>query len=319
MYTVAHDQWKGVMHAVVTPFDAEGAIDEAGFRHNIVTFLDEGVHGIVLAGDNGEAWALSDDEKVMLTRITREIIDQSGSKAKLVVGTTQIPTAKTVEATKRVADAGADGAMVGPPTHLVVQTLTELVTRYDTVARQGGLPIIIYNNPRRNQINLTPDIIDKLADIPGIVGLKDSHRDFSQHTATLARAKDRINVMLGPCTQIFPAVLIGGAGYISTGPDIIGREGVQYYHDLVAGNVEKAVPVHYRLQRLYSTLNAVGTWPASMKVAFDMLGKRGGYPRAPILPIDEAGREKIRAALIDTGLLNPDGTVASEPALAGVR
>jgi len=320
MYTVAHDQWKGVMHAVVTPFDADGAIDEQGFRQNIVAFLDEGVHGIVLAGDNGEAWALSDDEKVTLTRITRQIIDQSGSRAKLVVGTTQIPTARTVEATKHVADAGADGVLVGPPTHLVVQTLTELMTRFETVAREGGLPIILYNNPRRNQINLTPEIVDRLADIDGIVGLKDSSKDFSQHTATLARAKDRINVMLGPCTQIFPAVLLGGAGYISTGPDILGREGVQYYHDLVAGDLDKAVPVHFRLQRIYSTLNAVGTWPASMKVAFDMLGKRGGYPRAPILPLDAAGREKVRAALIDTGLLAADGDIsAAEPALVGVR
>ena len=81
MYTVAHDEWKGVMHAVVTPFHAEGAIDERAFSANIEAFLDEGVHGIVLAGDNGEGWALSDDEKVDLTRLTRRIIDGAGSRA----------------------------------------------------------------------------------------------------------------------------------------------------------------------------------------------------------------------------------------------
>src|SRR6185295_9249537 len=86
MYTVAHDEWKGVMHAVVTPFDADGAIDEHAFSANIVGFLDEGVHGVVLGGDNGEAWALSDEELIALTRLTRRIIDERGSRAKLVVG-----------------------------------------------------------------------------------------------------------------------------------------------------------------------------------------------------------------------------------------
>src|SRR5206468_8736878 len=138
----------------------------------------------------------------------------------------------------------------------------------------GGLPIIVYNNPRRNQVNLTADIMDKLADIDGIVGLKDSSKDFSQHTATLATCKDRINVMLGPCTQIFPAVLLGGAGYISTGPDVLGRAGVQYYDDLVAGNLERTAPIHFKLQGIYAALNAIGTWPAGLKVAYDLIGKQ---------------------------------------------
>lgn len=317
MYTVAHDEWKGVMHAVVTPFDADGALDEEAFRANAEAFLAEGVHGLVLAGDNGEAWAISDDEKVQLTRLTRQIIDEAKLSAKLVVGTTAIPTDKTIEMTRRVADSGADGAMVGPPTHVVTATLAELTTRFERVAREGGLPVILYNNPRRNQINLTPDIVDRLADIPGIVGLKDSVRDFGQFTATLRRAKDRINVMLGPCTQIFPAILLGGAGYISTGPDILGKAGVDYYHDLVAGRVEQCVPVHFQLQQVYSALNGIGTWPTSLKAAFDLVGKRGGYPRQPLLPLSTEERERIRGVLVQSGILAADPERA--PALSGAR
>ena len=320
MYAVAHEAWKGVMHAVVTPFDADGAIDEQAFRENIVTFLNEGVHGVVVAGDNGEEWALSEHEKIVLTHLARRIIGETGSQAKLVVGTSAIPTAKAVEAIKRIADAGADGAMVGPPTHLVTATLPELMTRFETLARRGGLPLVLYNNPRRTQINLTPDIVDRLADIDGIVAIKDSVRDFAQHSATIERCGDRINVMLGPCTQIFPAVLLGGAGYISTGPDILGRVGVEYYHDLVAGNVEKAKSVHFQLQRVYAALNGIGTWPAGLKAALDLVGKRGGYPRAPILPLSPADRERIRAVLDQCGLLTGrQESQTSEPALAGAR
>lgn len=320
MYAVAHEAWKGVMHAVVTPFDADGAIDEQAFRENIETFLDEGVHGVVVAGDNGEEWALSEHEKIVLTHLARRIVDEAGSSAKLVVGTSAIPTAKAVDAIKHLTDAGADGAMVGPPTHLVTASLAELVTRFETIARHGGLPLVLYNNPRRTQINLTPEIVDRLADIDGIVSIKDSVRDFAQHSATIDRARDRINVMLGPCTQIFPAVLLGGAGYISTGPDLLGRAGVEYYDDLVAGRVEKAAPVHFKLQRVYAALNGIGTWPASLKAALDLVGKRGGYPRAPILPLAPADRERIRAVLAQADLLPGDrGSETASPALAGAR
>jgi 4-hydroxy-tetrahydrodipicolinate synthase len=187
------------------------------------------------------------------------------------------------------------------------------MTRFETLAREGGLPLVLYNNPRRTQINLTPDIVDRLADIEGIVAIKDSVRDFAQHSATIERARDRINVMLGPCTQIFPSVLLGGAGYISTGPDILGRAGVEYYHDLAAGNIEKAAPVHFQLQRIYAALNGIGTWPAGLKAALEMVGKRGGYPRAPILPLSAAERERIRVVLEQAGLLS------AEPALAAAR
>jgi 4-hydroxy-tetrahydrodipicolinate synthase len=320
MYTVAHDAWKGVMHAVVTPFDVDGAIDEQAFRENIAGFLEEGVHGVVLGGDNGEAWALSDDELITLTRLTRRIIDEAGSQAKLVVGADDIPTVRTVESVKRIADAGADGAMVGPPTHLVTATVPELMTRFETLAREGGLPLVLYNNPRRTQINLTPDIGDRLADIEGIVAIKDSVRDFAQHSATIERVRDRINVMLGPCTQIFPSVLLGGAGYISTGPDILGRAGVEYYHDLAAGRVEQAAPVHFQLQRVYAALNGIGTWPAGLKAALEMVGKRGGHPRPPILPLGPADRERIRTVLARAGLLPGDqSSEAGAPVLAGAR
>src|SRR5688572_22946747 len=109
MYKVAHDAWKGVMHAVVTPFDEQGRLDEAAWRSNVESFLQEGVHGIVIGGDNGEGWAISDDEKVLLTKLTRQIVDEAKSSAKVVCGTTQIPTTKTAETTRRVRDAGAHG------------------------------------------------------------------------------------------------------------------------------------------------------------------------------------------------------------------
>ena len=113
--------------------------------------------------------------------------------------------------------------------------------------------------------------------------------------------------MLGPCTQIFPAVLLGGAGTSRPDPTSLAAKASSTTTTSSPDGSRRPAPVHFRLQRLYSTLNAVGTWPASMKVAFDMLGKRGGYPRAPILPLGPADREKVRQALIDTGLLSASG------------
>ena len=106
----------------------------------------------------------------------------------------------------------------------------------------NGLPLVLYNNPRRTQINLTPEIVDRLADVDGIVSIKDSVRDFAQHSATIDRARDgSINVGPGPRSSR-PSK--GGAGYFIYLDILAG--GVEYYHDLVAGNVEKAAPVHFK-------------------------------------------------------------------------
>jgi 4-hydroxy-tetrahydrodipicolinate synthase len=314
MSRVAHDQWKGVMHAVVTPFEADGVLDEEAFTSNINTYLDYGVSGIVLAGDNGEGWALSDDEKVRLTSLTHRLIADKHASAKLVVGTNAIPTASVVEATRRVADAGADAVLVGPATHLVVATPAELLQRYETVARQGSLPIVLYNNPRRTQVNLTPDMVDRLADIDEVIAIKDSGQDFSQFTATLRRTRDRINVMLGPCFLIFPAIPLGAAGYISSGPDLLGQAGVDYYSDLVNGRLDEAAPVHFQLQQISAAVNAAGTFPSGLKAAMDLVGMRGGYTRAPIATVTADARERLRRVLIEAGVLDTNGMPSHESA-----
>jgi 4-hydroxy-tetrahydrodipicolinate synthase len=304
MFQVAHPQWIGVMHAVVTPFDADGALDEAAFVSNVATYLGLGVNGIVLAGDNGEGWALSDDEKVRLTGLTRELIDAGRYQAKLVVGANAILTTGVIETAHRVADAGADAVLVGPATHLVTATLTEIMQRFESVATHGRLPIVLYNNPRRTHVNLTPAIVDRLADIDAIIGLKDSGQDLSQFTATLRRTRDRINVMLGPCFLIFPAVLLGAAGYISSGPDLLGTRGIDYFGKLVAGNVTAASSTHFQLQRVSAAVNAAGTFPAGLKAALDLVGMRGGYPRAPILPVGAEARAALRTALVEAEVLD---------------
>jgi 4-hydroxy-tetrahydrodipicolinate synthase len=291
------------MHAVVTPFDADGALDEPAFVSNVATYLDQGVSGIVLAGDNGEGWSLSDDEKVRLTVLTRELIDAGGRRAKLVVGANAILTSGVIETTRRVADAGADAVLVGPATHLVTATQNEIIQRFESVAARGRLPIVLYNNPRRTQVNLTSDLVDRLADVDGVVGLKDSGQDLSQFTATLRRTRDRINVMLGPCYFIFPAVLLGAAGYISSGPDLLGKRGVEYFARLVAGDVTTTGSTHFQLQRVSAAVSAAGTFPAGLKAAMELVGMRGGYPRAPILPVSAEARATLRQALVDAGVL----------------
>jgi 4-hydroxy-tetrahydrodipicolinate synthase len=230
--------------------------------------------------------------------LTRELIDAGARQAKLVVGANAILTSGVIETTRRVADAGADAVLVGPATHLVTATQNEIIERFESVATRGSLPIVLYNNPRRTYVNLTPDLVDRLADIDSVIGIKDSGQDLSQFTATLRRTRDRINVMLGPCYFIFPA-----AGYISSGPDVLGKTGVDYFAKLAAGDVNSTISTHFQLQRVSAAVNAAGTFPAGLKAALDLVGMRGGYPRAPILPVSAEARATLRTALMAAGVL----------------
>jgi dihydrodipicolinate synthase/N-acetylneuraminate lyase len=93
---------------------------------------------------------------------------------------------------------------------------------------------------------------------------------------------------------------------------LLGRAGVDYYADLVAGNVEKAASLHFKLQALYAALNGVGTWPAGLKAGLELIGMRGGHPRAPIQALGADDRERIRRVLAETGVLG-DETAETTP------
>lgn len=295
--------WEGFLPAVVTPFRPGGAFDEAGFVSNIEAFIAEGVGGIVVNGHNGESWAMSAEERTRLVALARKAIDGGPRRVPLISGTEGLSAGELAEEARRHAAAGADGVMVTPPFYVTTATEEEILDRYAALARQIETPIMAYNNPRRTSINLTPEIIARLAEIEGIVAVKQSVRDWGQQSDTVRLAAGKLRVFCGPAAFIMPTVLLGASGYVSTGPDLLGPDGSEYYHMIRRGEMDRVRQIHFTLSNLYAMITKYGTWPASLKAALELTGKVGGVPREPVHPLTPQAYEAVERVLAGLGLL----------------
>jgi 4-hydroxy-tetrahydrodipicolinate synthase len=294
--------WEGCIPAVVTPFTESGDINTDAYCENIKLFLDEGVGGITPTGHNGEEWAVSHAEKKQLWSLARKVVDESGTGVPVIAGIDAVSTSDLIEEANLAAECGADGVMITPPFYVADATEAELYERYSSVATSVPIKLVVYNNPRRTTINMTPEFIGKLAEIDSVAAIKESYRDFVQMSETIRCVGNKARVYPGPASFIFPSVMLGAKGYISTGPDLLGQEGVNYYHYILNGDYDKVRPIHNSLVSIYSMLNKVGTWPASLKVALDLIGKHGGYPRKPVHPLGATEAQEVKDILLASGV-----------------
>lgn len=297
--------WEGCIPAVITPFSEDGSIDKDAFEYNLRVYIDEEkVGGVVVAGHNGEPWALTSEEARDLFRLARRVVDDLGSSVPVIAGINAVSVAGIVEEAKRAADTGVDGFMITPPFYVADATEKEIWERYESVAKAVPTPIILYNNPRRTVINLSPAMMaDLAAEIDNIVMIKQSYKDFGQLSDTIRLAGKIVPVVPGPCGLIFPALLIGAKGYISAGPDVLGKRGVDLYHLVKQGKLDEARTIHEQMVEIYSIISQFGTWPASYKVALGLTGKKVGIPRDPVHPLSPDQVSKIEKRLRDIGVI----------------
>jgi len=298
-------RWEGSFPALVTPFTEDGAIDFAAYEYNINVYIKEdGVSGLVIGGHNGEPWALTSAELVQLLELTRKTADAIKPGFPVIAGVDAVRTCDLIEEARKAEAAGADGMMITPPFKVATASDAEIRRRYESVARAVDLPILLYNNPRRTGINVTPAQIASLAaDIDTVAAVKQSVRDFGEFSETIRLAGDKVSVMPGPAGFIFPGIMLGVTGYVASGPDVLGREGSRLYWTVKDGDLETGRRVHHQLARLYKILFGHGTWPAAYKVALDLVGKKGGYPRDPVQSLTPEDRKKIEASLRELGIL----------------
>jgi 4-hydroxy-tetrahydrodipicolinate synthase len=293
--------WEGAYPAIVTPFNEDGSIDDRGFATIVERFMGWGVHGLVIAGHNGEGWALQHGERAHLTRIARRVI---GDRVPIVVGIDAITSAEVVKETREVLAAGADGIMVEPPFLITTATKDETVQRFSEVLEGCGCPVILYNNPRRLQINISLDIYAALTKHKHLVGIKEAYRDLAHLVMLIKQTGNDATVFVGPAPFILPGVLMGARGFISSGPlELMGAEGVELYNACLKRDLDRATALAYRATAMYPMLFGIGTWPASLKAAMNMLGLPAGVPRRPVLPLDRTATAQLRSNLEKIGVL----------------
>ncbi len=297
---------KGVIPALTTPFGEDGSLDLDGFGELIDIVIADGVHGVLAGGCTGESWAMNEDETGALMTTA---VEAATGRVPVVAGCGAMSTGQAIAQVRQAEAAGCDAAMVQPPWY-VMPGLDEVFDYYKGIIAATELPIMVYNNPRRTGILLTADFMDRLVDDPRIVAIKESSKDWMVLSEIIRRCKDRVTVLAGYADLLgLAAITEGAVGFVEASPPIIGRRYIEFFDAAMAGDVERARPMQAEFSKLNKGLFGIGTFPASAKVALEMMGRPGGWPRDPIKALDDTGRQQIRAVLVSMGLLEADDTL----------
>ena len=290
----------GFVPAVVTPFDADGAIVEADFRTLVDRLIGFGAQAVCVAGDNGESWSLSPDERQRLTELAVEV---AAGRVPIITGISA-PSSHATIAYARAAEAGGAAAVLAmPQTYVLKATREELVARFAALADAVPLPVVAYNSPRRTGIEMSLDDLDAIMAVAPIIGIKESHRDFFHMTHLIESFADRLAVMVGPSHYILPGLALGAAGFIATGPELLGPAAGRIVEIARGAPGPDYTRLHFTLTRLYELLMGSGTWPSSFKAALNLQGLPAGVPRDPVRPLGGADLDRMRTAMDQLGLL----------------
>jgi 4-hydroxy-tetrahydrodipicolinate synthase len=282
----------GVVTATPTPFTPSGDLDEDCLRRLIEEFLAAGVHGISVGGSQGEFYALDHAERVRLIQIAVQTV---AGRVPVYAGTGATTTREAVALTRAAEEHGADVAMVITP-YFIAPSPAELLAHYRTVAAATGLPVLIYTNPPRTGLTISPGLWRQCAEIPNVTGIKDSSGDLSLVLGYLAAPRNDQAVFCGRDTLAFAMLAHGAAGAISPAACVFPRLMVRLYEQFRAGRLDAARATADLLVPLRQAWD-LGSFPVVIKEAMAMTGRDPGPARRPVAPLGPAARAALREVI----------------------
>jgi 4-hydroxy-tetrahydrodipicolinate synthase len=292
--------WRGVIPALVTPFGADGAIDEPALRRNIELMLAAGCHGVLIGGCTAEFWALTMEERVRVVRIAADTLQGRGT---LIAGTGAIRTEDAIALTQAAKDAGADGALILPP-YFVQPSQDDIVAHFQAISDAVPIPIMLYNIPQCTTNAITPELALRLADVPNVVAVKESSGNWGHFQRTLLAVGDRLRVFCGPSSAFgVAATVMGAVGHIDCFPNVVAAPMVRMWQDAEAGRMEAARATQEMCVKLTELFVAEGrNLYCATKAAMNMLGLPGGVPRLPLRPLPPESEASLRRGMAALGL-----------------
>jgi len=291
------------MPALVTPFTNDGReLNEEQLRSLVSRCIEQGVSGVVPCGTTGEFVNLTVDEK---KRVIDIVVDEVNGRVAVVAGTGASGTDQALEMTKYAKDAGADAALIVTPFYLK-PTDRGIHEHFYTIATEVDLPIILYNIPQCTGVWLTWQMVEDLAEIPNIVGLKDSSGELKYILAVLEKVRDKINVMCGYDEVVLSALAAGASGAILASANFIPDVWVEIYNSVQKGSLERARELQFKVQKIARVIAKSGAVGA--KEALNMMDMKVGPVRRPLsvggeLTYEE--REELRLDLEKIGKITP--------------
>jgi 4-hydroxy-tetrahydrodipicolinate synthase len=287
-----------VVTAMVTPFHEDHSLDLDAARGLAAHLFEHGTESLVVAGSTGESPTLSHKEKLELFRA---VIDVARGRGKVICGTGTYDTAETLELSREAESLGADGLLLVTP-YYNKPPQRGLYEHFRRVAGAVELPIVAYNIPGRTGTRIEHDTLLQMAEIPNIVGVKDSTGDFQAISRLISEAPADFEVYSGDDWATFGYLCLGAVGIVSVAAHLVGDR-IRQLCDLVfSGDVPAARKIHEELTPLFNALFITSN-PIPVKTALEMIGHPVGPPRLPLVPATSEERERIRRALVDAGLL----------------
>ncbi len=293
---------KGVFTALVTPFTQDGALDLDAFAAHVKRQIAGGVHGLVPCGTTGETPALEDAEWEQVVGLTVRLCrEHGGARRPLVIpGTGSNNTPHSVRRTVRARELGADAALVVTP-YYNKPNPDGLVEHMRRVAGESGLPLVLYNVPGRTGLNVLPDLVLRIAGVPGVAAVKEASGQLAQAQAILETRPAGFAVLSGEDELTCAMTLMGGDGVISVISNVDPAGTVRLVEAALAGDAAAARREHYRQQALIRALFCE-TNPVPCKAALARLGHMRDAVRPPLAAASEATRGRIAEALDRAGI-----------------
>lgn len=289
----------GAMTALVTPM-REGQVDEEALRQLVSAQIEGGIDVLVPCGTTGEAATLSAEESVKVVRIC---VEEAGGRVLVLAGTGSNSTATTIANTRRMKEVGASGALVVTP-YYNKPSQEGLFRHFEAVAKEGGLPVVLYNVPSRTSVDMDASTVARLAHVPGVVGVKEA-------TGTVSRSLDilealdgkKLAILAGDDSNTLAILAVGGSGVISVAGNIVPEQVSAITRSFAAGDLAAAQKAQLGLNKLVRALFSE-TNPVPCKAALSLLGRMSDEVRLPLVPASEATYERMRGVLGEMGLLS---------------
>jgi 4-hydroxy-tetrahydrodipicolinate synthase len=290
--------FQGSIVALVTPFRG-GKVDEAKLKELVEMHVAQGTDGIVPCGTTGESPTLSHDEH---RRVVEIVVEAARKRLHVIAGTGSNATSEAIELTTHAKKAGAAGALVVNP-YYNKPTQEGLYRHFRAVADAVDIPILAYNIASRTAINVETDTLVRLVkDCPNLVGVKEASGSLDQMTQVILACGPDFSVLSGDDNLTLPLMSVGGRGVISVIANIVPRETAEMTHAALAGDWKLARELHLKLFPL-ARAAFMETNPIPVKEAMGMMGMLEPEFRLPMCPMGAANRERLRAILVQHGLL----------------
>jgi 4-hydroxy-tetrahydrodipicolinate synthase len=292
------ERWQGTFTALVTPFDANGSVDEAALARLVDRQIEGGVEGIVPCGTTGESATLSPEEQLRVIDLVR---DRVSGRVKVVAGVGGNNTANIVARARDVASRGVDAILSVVP-YYNKPTPEGLFRHFSEIADAADIPVLLYNVPGRTSANLDCATLMRLAEHENIQGVKEASGNLVQVMEILSRRPGSFAVLSGEDNLTLAIVALGGDGVISVVSNEVPGMMSDMVREALSGRLREAREMHYRLLGLMNG-NFFETNPIPVKAALAMMGLIEERYRLPLVPMSPENRARLQEVLTQLELM----------------